>query len=71
MNHFGDLVEANKIRATDTMAIKEDFIETSNSQDITTHLLEPIREFLCEAFCLVDIVEELYMNASPEKKMNQ
>ena len=39
--------------------IKEDFITTSGAEEITVDSMEPMREFLCEAFCLIDIVEEL------------
>jgi hypothetical protein len=30
--------------------------------------MEPIWEFLCEAFCLVDILDEIQLSTSPEKR---
>ena len=39
--------------------VKESFISASGNEGISVDVMEPLREFLCEAFCMIDIVEEL------------
>jgi len=66
LKNFSALVESNKITADVTKDIKEQFIQASSKNNISAEL-EPLREFLCEAFCLIDIVEELMISCSPEQ----
>ena len=65
LQNFSSLVESKKITADVTKEIKESFINASSKNTISAQL-EPLREFLCEAFCLIDIIEELMINSSPE-----
>ena len=58
LQNFSILVENRRISATQTAGLKEKFIAASGSE-VTQDDIVPVREFLCEAFCLVDIVEEL------------
>jgi len=39
--------------------VKDEFIAASGQEGITVESMEALREFLCEAFCMIDIVEEL------------
>ncbi len=66
LSGFADLVERNRVSSEQTRAVKEQFIAASSQND-TSAQLEPLREFLCEAFCLIDIMEELALAGSPTK----
>ena len=68
LNHFSQNVQENRIDSAKVNALKEQFIHVSNNSQYNPELLEPIREFLCEAFCLVDILEEITLAKSPEKR---
>lgn len=66
MKNYAVLVEGNKVDGEQTAELKKAFIDTSASQALSTDF-EPVREFLCEAFCLIDIIDELN-GAAAEKQ---
>lgn len=57
MRNYPVIVQSQSIKGHDS--VKEDFIAASGQEGITVEIMEPMREFLCEAFCMIDIVEEL------------
>ena len=58
LSNFSILVENSRISQEQTIDLKHAFIGASGSE-ATNEVMDPIREFLCEAFCLVDIVDDL------------
>jgi hypothetical protein len=66
MKNYAVLVEGGKTDAEQTAELKKAFIDTSASQQLSANF-EPVREFLCEAFCLIDIIDELN-GAAAEKQ---
>jgi hypothetical protein len=66
LKNYSVLAESNAATHDEEIrALKDEFIRASSSQEHTASI-EPLREFLCEAFCLIDIINELN-NATPEK----
>lgn len=57
MRNYPIIVQSTPIKGHNQ--IKDDFISASGNQGITVDAMESLREFLCEAFCMIDIVEEL------------
>jgi len=57
MRNYPVIVQSHPIEGHNS--VKEDFITASGSEEITGETMESLREFLCEAFCMIDIVEEL------------
>lgn len=72
-SHINDLKEfadkAEHLTGESTGELKDSFIQIQNTKDLPDYLL-PIREFDCEAFCLIDIQEELKASLSPDKRRN-
>ena len=67
IKNFAVLVENQRVNAGDVIDIKNRFISASPPAENASGQADPIRDFLCEFFCLVDIVEELRIGTSPEK----
>lgn len=57
MRNYPVIVQSQPIEGHNQ--VKDDFIGASGQEGITVESMESLREFLCEAFCMIDIVEEL------------
>lgn len=60
LKNFSDNVQNRRINSSQVANLKDSFI--SISQNANPEIIEPVREFLCEAFCLVDILDEILMS---------
>jgi hypothetical protein len=66
LKNFSDNVINRRIHGNQVSALKDTFISCSCNEN--PMIIDPIREFLCEAFCLIDILDEIQLNQSPDKR---
>ena len=68
---FIDNTQEYNIQGPKVQALKDRFIVTSSQQAQGPRYIEIIREFLCEGFCFIDILDEINLLKSPEKRGNR
>ena len=67
LHNYAILVENGRIADEDIKTLKEDFTDAQPSEKGVPGIFD-LRELLCEAFCLVDILNEIQMSLSPERR---
>jgi hypothetical protein len=59
LQNFSENVQNRTLVGQTVHKLKEEFISASANNQLDPELSEPIREFLCEGFCLIDILDEI------------
>ncbi len=65
---FSENVQKQNLSGPKVKHLKDKFILASQSTQLTERYTEAVREFLCEGFCLIDIIEEIQLSQSPDKR---
>jgi hypothetical protein len=65
---FDKLIQMPEFNSKSTAKFRDSFVQCS-SYEPTMESIIAIKEYLCEAFCLIDIVEELKMASKPSVKV--
>lgn len=67
MKSFAENTSSRSIQGPSIKTLKERFIATSASTQLSEQYVDAIREFLCEGFCYIDIIDEINLLQSPDK----
>lgn len=66
LKNYCDNVTNRGIQGSQIANLKDAFINIYTNDN--PQLIDPVREFLCEAFCIIDILDEIQLNLSPQKR---
>jgi len=67
LKSFAENTSSRSIQGPSIKTLKERFIATSASTQLSEQYVDAIREFLCEGFCYIDIIDEINLLQSPDK----
>ena len=68
LKSFAENTSSRSIQGPSIKTLKERFIATSASTQLSEQYVDAIREFLCEGFCYIDIIDEINLLQSPDKR---
>lgn len=68
LRSFAENSSSQNIQGPRVRALKDRFIQTTQDAQFTEKYIEAVREFLCEGFCFIDILDEINLLKSPEKR---